>query len=531
MAFCMKHFPKGKLLSAAVALTLFTASCAHYTPEMRHETDLPLPEAYTLYGPMEPGTDTWWQDFQSEELNRLVEEALADNLTIAQAVARIRQAGALVQQAHALRQPSLSYGGDVSLSRQRTEVGGGESSLDATTRRLNAINGLLGAATGGTGTLLSAVNQVQQGRDSITSLRQSSPDTTLTVDTDNYGLGLTVGYEVDLWGRLQAGEEAALADWEASREDVHAALLSVVGQVAITWLDRIQVSRVLEVVRGQAATNKTNLGLIELRYRNGLATALDVYQQRQAVAETEAALPLLEAQEALLQHTLAVLLGKAPKTDLNLTTSEFTSIIPLPEPGLPSDLLARRPDVRAAGLRLRSADWEVSAAQADRLPQLQLTAGLSTDVASLGALFDNWLAQLAASVTGPLFDGGRREAEVERARAVVDERLAAYRLTVLGAVTEVEDALILIDRQQAFIAALDTQLEAAQNAHREALGRYRQGLTDYLPVLTALRNLQGLERDVVEAAHDLRVYHVQLRLALGGTWMAEELNDLKEMEL
>ncbi len=530
MAFFIEGCPKGAILAMGGILSLVATSCAHHTPVPRHQDELPLPDAYTLYGPMEASADTWWQDFESDELNRLVDEALAGNLSIAQAAARIRQAGALVQQATSLRRPTLSYSGDTAISRSRTEVGGGESSLDATTRRLNAINGLLGAATGGTGTLLSAVDQVQQGRDAITSLNASGPDTTLTVDTDSYGLGLTAGYEVDLWGRLRAGEEAAVADFEASREDVHAALLSVVGQVVITWTDSIEVSRVLEVVRGQLETNKTNLGLIELRYRNGLATTLDVYQQRQAVAETEAALPFLEAQQALLQHTLAVLLGKTPKTDLALATTEFPTVLPLPELGLPSDLLARRPDVRAAGLRLRSADWEVSAAQADRLPQLQLTAGLSTDVASLGSLFDNWVAQLAASVTGPLFDGGRRKAEVERTQAVVDERLAAYRLTVLNAVTEVEDALVLIDRQEAFITALAAQLAAAQDAHREALGRYRQGLTDYLPVLTALRNLQGLERDVVEAAHDLQVYHVQLRLALGGTWMDDELYDAKEME-
>ena len=142
-------------------------------------------------------------------------------------------------------------------------------------------------------------------------------------------------------------------------------------------------------------------------------------------------------------------------------------------------------------------------------------------------LLDNWFAQLAASVTGPIFDGGRRKAEVERTQAVVEERLAAYREVVLGAIAEVEDALVLLDRQQAYIQALDVQLAAAQNAHREALGRYRKGLTDYLPVLTALRNRQGLERDVVEAAHDHLVYRVQLHLALGGGWMAGQLDEVE----
>ncbi len=364
----------------------------------------------------------------------------------------------------------------------------------------------------------------------MASILAPSPATAVTVDTDTYGLGLSASYEVDLWGRLRADETAALTSFEATREDAHTIMLSVASQVVLTWLDLLEVGQVLDVVRGQLETNKTNLGLIELRYRSGLATALDVYQQRQAIAETESVLPLFEAQYELNKHTLAILLGKAPRTDLELTEQAYALPGALPDYGIPADLLARRPDVRAAGLRLRSADWSVAAARADRLPRLQLTASLSSDVATLGALFDNWFAQLAGSVTGPIFDGGRRKAEVERTRAVVDERLAAYRLSVITAIAEVEDALVLIDRQIAFSKALDLQLEAAQNSHREALGRYRKGLTDYLPVLTALRNRQGLERDVVEAKHDLLTYRVQLHLALGGDWMAGQFDRVEGMK-
>lgn len=514
---------RGSMRSLLYALLLgsLCASCARFTPPDRSGAAMAIPERYSLYGPVESVAEQWWTSFSSPELNDLVDEALADNLTIEQAAARVRQAGALVAQSRAALRPQLGYTGDASISRRRTELGGGEGSLDRATRRLSALNSLLGAAGSvGGGSVLSATQSVRQGRDAVETLLAPSPDTSLTVDTDSYGLGLTAGYEVDLWGRLRSGEASAIANAEAVQEDIHAVMLSIAGQVVLTWLDTLEVAQVLDVVRGQLKTNETNLGLIELRYRNGLATTLDLYQQRQAVAETQSVIPPLEARQALLRHTLAVLLGKSPQTELGLEQREFSPVGPLPEYGIPMDLLARRPDIRAAGLRLRAADWEVSAARADRLPRLQLTAGLSSDVASLGQIFDSWLAQLAASVTGPIFDGGRRSAEVERTRAVVDEQLAAYRLTVLNALAEVEDALVLIDRQQAFITALEGQLHAAENAHREALGRYRKGLTDYLPVLTALRNLQGLERDVVEAEHDNLAYRVQLHLALGGNWMA-----------
>lgn len=515
-------------LCLAVFLLFGLASCARFTPPERTAADTPLPESFTIYDTEEAAPDCWWESFKSPELDRLVGEALDGNLSVAQAAARIRQAGAVVRQAGSPLRPTLSYGADTALSRRRTELGGGESAADAATRRLNALNALLGAASGagapgGAGPLLSAADSVADGRDAVEALLAPSPETAITVDTDSYGLGLTAGYEVDLWGGIRAGEAAAIASLEATREEAHAIMHTIAGQVALTWLDLLETAQVLAVIRGQLETNKTNLGLIELRYRNGLATILDVYQQRQAVAETESAIPLQEARYEVLKHTLAVLLGKAPRDDLALAEVDFADPGPLPAYGIPADLLARRPDVRAAGLRLRTADWQVAVARADRLPRLQLSATLSTDAEALGMLLDNWFAQLAAGVTGPIFDGGRRKAEVDRTRAVVDERLAAYRLTVLESIAEVEDALVLIDRQQAFIGALDVQLEAARNAHREALGRYRKGLTDYLPVLTALRNLQGLERDVVEAAHDLLVYRVQLHLALGGGWMAGQL--------
>jgi len=169
----------------------------------------------------------------------------------------------------------------------------------------------------------------------------------------------------------------------------------------------------------------------------------------------------------------------------------------------------------------------VSAALADRLPAIRLSASASYGADDLDLLFDNWMARLAGSITGPIFDAGSRKAEVERTRAVVDERLAAYKLTVATAVQEVEDALVLEAKQGEYIEALKTQLEAARSAYDESLARYRKGLNDYLPVLSALTSVQLLERGLVQAEHDLLVYRVQLHLALGGTWMREELEDPK----
>jgi len=182
--------------------------------------------------------------------------------------------------------------------------------------------------------------------------------------------------------------------------------------------------------------------------------------------------------------------------------------------------------VRQAGLRLRSADWSVSAARADRLPSIRLSASGDYANAEISDLFDDWYANLLGSITGPIFEGGRRKVEVMRTRAVVDERLAAYRETVLNAMKEVEDALVSEQKQQDYLAALERNVELSRYSYDEALNRYRNGQSQYLPVLVALVSRQSLERDCIAAQYDLLQYRINLYRALGGSW-TDELNPTK----
>jgi outer membrane protein TolC len=190
----------------------------------------------------------------------------------------------------------------------------------------------------------------------------------------------------------------------------------------------------------------------------------------------------------------------------------------LPALGLPADLLANRPDVRAAGLRLQATEWQVAAARANRLPAIRLAAGAQYGRNDLDLLFDTWLLSLAANLTAPIFDGGRRAAEVDRTQAEADENLWAYRRIVLTAIKEVEDALENETRQLEHIEGLIAVREAAQNGLQEAIGRYRNGLSDYLPVLTQLLVVQDLERDLISQRALLVLYRVGLYRALGGGW-------------
>ncbi len=459
------------LLTGPIALTVLLTSCAVFAPDER-DLNKGLPPKFSLYSEKAPDTQNrWWENFNSPELNALIEEALTNSPSIQQAWARLAQADAVAAKAGAGRWPTLDY-----------NAGASASSKESTTGQ-------------------------NPGRDSY----------------NNYSLGLNAAYEIDLWGRIKSQTEAADLDRAASREQLNTAAISLASRVALTWSGIIAQSLQTGVVREQLDANKTSLELIELRFRKSLSTSLDVYQQRQTVSATEALIPQRELNEEIQRNELTVLLGRSNFKSLKIAQPNLPDIGKLPAIGIPADILANRPDVRTAGLKLQSADWQVSAARADRLPAIRLTASASYGGQGIDTseIFDNWITTLAGSVTGPIFDAGRRKAEVERTRAVVDERLAAYKETVLNAVREVEDALISETKQREYIDRLEEQLDAAKQAYEEAVNRYRNGLIEYTTVLIQLNRLQGLERDRVAAQYSLLRYRIDLYKALGGTWPNE----------
>ncbi|MUM76782.1 efflux transporter outer membrane subunit [Pseudodesulfovibrio sp. F-1] len=453
-------------VAASLVAALLVAGCTPFQPDPRDGMELSLPPAYTLYSEEPRATDRWWREFGSEELDALVEEGLSANLDIGAAWGRLRQARASAVQSGADAYPVLTGAADYAHTR-------------------------------------------------------SSGNARSETTSETHSVGLSAGYEVDFWGRVQAVSRAGELDSAASREDLNTVAMTVAAEIVTKWV-RIQAQRQKkQILHSQITANRTYLELIELRFRNSLATALDVYQQRENVERVKAELPLVESEEQLLLHELALLLGRPVGTVM-------VADEPLPEPaslpglGLPVDLLANRPDIRSSGLALQSADWTVAAARADRLPALTLGGDAAYSGAQLATLFNNWMFSLAASVVGPIFDGGSRAAEVEKARGVVDERLADYKATVLTALKEVEDALAQEKWQRRYIKARQAQVLAARVNLSEALSRYRQGLDDYLPVLTALFTVQELEVSAVGDAADLLLYRAALHRALGGSWV----NDL-----
>ena len=402
----------------------------------------------------------WWRALGDERLTGLVELALSDNLDLQQARLRIEQSAALERQAAARLFPSL---------------------------------------------------------DAAASVERTWPNTS-EANSDRVAAGLQLSWEVDLWQRLKSVRKAAEFETAASREDLQATALLLSAEVAQTYFSLVEQRLQLALVTRQVEVSRTFLDLIELRFAQGGASVVDVYQQRQQLASTLAQFPQIRSRLRILANRLNVLVARSPASSPPPPASaDLPSLPPQPKVGVPSTLLANRPDLRRIRCQLIAADHRVAEAVADRLPGLQLGLEGGYEGTDLGRLTpDGLFASLMAGVAGPVFDWGRREAEVRRRRSVVGGHLLEPSRAYLTAIEEVEGALWQERRQHEWIDALDKELAIARRNLEETRRRYGQGLTDFLPVLAAIQSLQALERNLLTQRRELVSIRILLYRALGG---------------
>lgn len=439
-----------------------------------------VPDGWRHAGGEVAPPDRWWQALDDPTLTAAIERLLAQNLDLVQAAARIEQARAVARQQGSRRWPQL------------------DAQLTAGASRVHTPS-------------------VSVGPNGVVSTIEPA-----VVET--YGLAAAASYELDLFDKLGATTRAADHDARASRLDYEALAITLTAQAAELWYALAEQRATEALLEAQVETNDTLLDLMRFRFGEGLATATDVLQQEQLVISTRRRLPGVRAQRATLEHQLAVLLGEPPGRGAALggTLDALPVPPPLPAAGVPSEVMARRPDIRAAQVRVAAADERVGTAIADRLPSLRLSASTGFQADSFSDLLDRWVWSLTGQLVAPLFDAGRRSAEVDRTRAAVTGALASFRQTVLRALAEVEDALVLVAQQAETIERLEAELAVGQALLEQAQARYTEGLTDYLLVLTALRGVQQAEVSLLGARRLLLTHHIRLYRALGGRWTADE---------
>ncbi|HYD65853.1 efflux transporter outer membrane subunit [Azospirillum sp.] len=409
---------------------------------------------------------TWWQGFGNAELNALIAEAEANNRDLAAAVARIEQAEAAARAAAAALLPTLGASGGTSRSWAPNAPGRGAS-----------------------------VASSYQGT-------------------------LQVGYEVDLFGRNAATASAARSRLEANAYDLEAVALTLRADVAATFFQLLSARDRLRLAGETLRIAEEVLALLERQVQIGLASDLELAQQRSSVASQRASVTSLQQAERQSLDALAVLLGRAPQGFAVRSRSLDELTLAPVTAGLPSELLTRRPDVRAAEADLRAAAADRAAARAARFPSLSLTARGGVQSAALGDLLNpaSVLYNAAASLAAPLFEGGRLEAQEDQAAARAREVAQAYHATVLTALRDTEDALSATTNTEGQRRFAREAQEQAAEALRIVNARFRTGTVPFLNVLDAQRTVFQANDAVVQATLARFNAQVSLYKALGGGW-------------
>ncbi|MFW5966742.1 MAG: efflux transporter outer membrane subunit [Persicimonas sp.] len=437
--------------------------------------------------------ERWCADFDTEEFEHLAERAFEDNPELRAGWARLAQSEAVARQQAAGLWPWLEAQGGV--THQKMDL--------STTFGEGITGGEAGDGEGGA-----------EGPAADGALPSSTTFTT-------YQASVAASYEIDIWGRLRSERDAARLDAHATRAEAESLAMTLMSQLAETWLEAVYQRERIALLDDQIEVANRYYELTLLRLEQGEATALDVTQQRQNLEELRGELALARGAEATARSQMAALVGRAPNEPIELDTESLPPVASRPAPGLPADLVTRRPDVRAANLRLRAADYRTAAAHAERLPQLSLSADLSLQSNDLAGLFDELLWSVGGSLAQPIFQGGRLAAAADQAESEADEALFSYAQTLYEAIGEVQEALILEERREEHVESLRTQREQADKALRMARDRFRSGAADYLRVLTAIEALQAVEQALLDGRRQRLSTRIQLCRALGGTWTRE----------
>lgn len=356
--------------------------------------------------------------------------------------------------------------------------------------------------------------------------RQKQPVTGLPyVPTyDSFGLGAGASWEVDLWGRIRRSNEAARAQLLATTEARRGVWLSLVTGVVQSYLELRELDLELEIAKRTLGSRKASLDLVTKRLRGGISNRLEASQAESAHAQTEAVIPQLEQGIFAKENQLSLLLGRLPGA-----TPRGRTLVELAPPevpaGLPSALLERRPDVRQAEQVLAAANAQVGVAESLLFPQLSLTGALGFGSPELSDLLKSgsFVWNVGAGLTAPLFQGGKLRRNVEAAKARWEQAKAQYEKAALAAFGDVANALEAFRRAKESRAAQKRNVAALKAAESSALLRYDGGVSSYLEVLDAQRQLFSGEISLAQVTRDEHLAVVSLYKALGGGWSSAEL--------
>jgi multidrug efflux system outer membrane protein len=415
----------------------------------------------------------WWQSLNDPLLSQLIAEALQASPDLRTAQARLREARARRTVAAAARFPSVTASGTARSSQSSEEAGSGDT-------------------------------------------------------RNSFSAGFDASWEIDVFGGVRRGVEAAEADLESSVANLDNTRVSLASEVALNYVEVRALQTRLGIARANLASQSETLQLTDWRAQAGLVSSQDVEQARSNREQTRAQIPSLETSLAESEHGLDILLGRAPGTlHARLAATDELPAVPAQiAVGIPADTLRQRPDVRAAERKLAAETARVGVAEAARYPSFDLSGSIGLEALTLGGLGNSGAAtaSLLAGITGPVFNAGRLRAQVEIQDAVREQAQAAYEQAVLTALQEVENALVALARNRERVEALAIAAESAGNAAQLARQRYSAGLIDFQSVLDTERSVLSAEDSLAGSRADGVLALIRLYKALGGGWSPQTAN-------
>ncbi|MCF8032968.1 MAG: efflux transporter outer membrane subunit [Desulfarculaceae bacterium] len=416
--------------------------------------------------------DKWWEQFGDPQLNQVVQDVLKQNLDLEAAAGRVLELQSAFVVSRSQRFPTVT--------------------LEGTGQRQRSVSSV------------------------------SLPTTqTISGERETYNLSLAASFEVDLWGKLARSEASAKANLLQAEETRRTVAQTVVASAVTGYFNIRALQRRVAVNQQSIDAYKKSVTVVDGRYRRGLTSILDLRQARRSLAQAKAQRPSLEQELGLAKQQLAVLLGRYPqiKPDPDKGIDYLARMKQVP-PGLPSELLLRRPDLRAAEAGLVSLSEKIGVARAARFPSITLTGGFGYTSSGLDSLFTpaNQLWNLALGLSQPVFNAGRLEAQEKAARARYSQGVADYAKTVLSAFGEVEGALLTRQQQQGRRDLLKDAVQEAVATQDTAQRRYLRGLQDYLSVLEAQQTRYSLADSLVLNEQAILTNRVTLYRVLGGGW-------------
>ena len=424
------------------------------------------PQKFTTKGEVEI-PEKWWETFEDERLNRLIDTALNRNFNLKIAWERIKAANSQRRAQASFLLPSIDVGAQTAVSRPEPDFAGGE----------------------------------------------------------NTQLGVSTSYEVDLWGRIKAATDAEKFNLQATYFDYQAASLSLSAELTQVYFQYLITLKQLQLANDQLATNKKIIQLIKVRFGNGQIKGVDILRQKQSLENTRNLKLIYQTNKNVLKNQIAVLVGQPPQNfDLQDTLS-LPELPDQPESGLPLELVTRRPDIKASYNRLLSADREMATAIRNKFPRLSFNLSSQARSNNYSELFSNLAYTLGANIVAPLLSWGRLRAEVDRTEAVKNQQLYNYGQSVLTAFQEVENAYIKEENQRKRLSILKKKSTIAEKTYQQLRIEFINGMTDYIDVLLAFDQQQQLERDLLTAQQNLLVNRVDLYRSIAGSFSTQREAD------